>query len=255
MDVFDKPKVLVLFSGGKDSFITACRTVSDGYKAVLISCQTGSIFGEPYLRYGAERLIDRFGEDCVEYAGMLRSSPAKMRLSEGWLHSQWQSLGGVYPLLSNCQIQCLNCQTAMWICAIAYAKAKNISFLECGYKASDVFCTGIMEYTEIIKSIASKFNKSVRFPVWDMEGDFERDTELMHYGFHPSVLEPKCMLGCPPREQMTEETRGQLMQYCKDILVPKVEESIPYYSKVYTNIRLGTESFELFDKPKFGDDT
>ena len=37
--------------------------------------------------------------------------------------------------MTNCQIQCLHCQTAMWVCAIAYAKAKNIKNIAAGYKA------------------------------------------------------------------------------------------------------------------------
>lgn len=249
-----KGEVLVLFSGGKDSFLTVCDIVSRGYKAVLLSCQPGTIFGEPYLEYSAERLISKFGSECVEYAGVLYSGSTKMRLSESWLQSSWQMLGRVYPLLTNCQVQCLHCQMAMWVCAIAYAKAKDIPFLASGYKASDAFCTGASEYTQLVVKIAKQFERSVQFPIWDLENNFERDMKLLQYGFYSSILEPKCMVGYPPWEEMTKEVLQQLMEYCNDILVPKMEALIPHYESIYASIKLGSMSFEFFDKSVLHDD-
>lgn len=36
-------KVLVLFSGGKDSFLTACRLVEAGKHVILFSCNNGAL--------------------------------------------------------------------------------------------------------------------------------------------------------------------------------------------------------------------
>lgn len=247
MDIFENPDVLVLFSGGKDSFLTACRLIQEGYRVSLLSCQNGALMGEQYLQYGAERLIHHFGEDRVSYAGILYTGATRMRLDEQWAQKPWAELGAHYPLLTNCQVQCLHCQTAMWICAIAWAKAHDICFLACGYKETDVFCTGMSEYMRALRALLPE-GMSLTSRVWDVSSDYERDVEMESFGFIPAVLEPKCMLGRPPRELMSSAVKQQLMHYLEDNLLVNAPDLIEHLIPAYRAMKLSPTTFHFYDR-------
>lgn len=255
MDILNKPTALVLFSGGKDSFITACDAVARGYRVVLLSCQGGSLIGEQHLAWGAERLVKRFGSDSVEYAGIIYTGSAMSRLNEEWAQLTWKELGERFPLLINCQVQCLHCQTAMWTCAIALAFARGINTILCGYKNTDVFCTGLKSYLDGIKAIAEGYKIHCSAPLWDMVDDYERDCKMGLYGFNPQVLDPKCLMGRPPVQLLSEDAASEMKDYVRDVLAPKMKDMLPDYTRVYKTIRVTLHTFIESEKPDFCDES
>lgn len=196
------PQALVLFSGGKDSFLTAARLVEQGYDAVLVSFNNGSVLYEKNLLHGAARLKNRYGDRRIEYAGAYGTISTIWSLNEAWTYMPWDELGRKYPGTCNCQVTCLHCQTAMWIAAIAYAKARSIKFAAAGYKDQDEFCTGIRPWIDRIAGIAGKNQVTLLTPLWKTpewgeDKKYGRDVEMIEKFFEPSVLEPKCILGRP----------------------------------------------------------
>ena len=243
----DCKKYLVMFSGGKDSFLTACRILNGGNSVVLLSFNGGSVIAEKNLRHGADRLIQRYGADKVEYAGVYPTIATIQRLNSTWIYKTQKELADEYPYVTNCQFQCLHCQTAMWISAIAYCKAKDIHYIACGYRKSDVFCTGSPEYMDRISEIARKFDCYIETPVWDIENDWERDQEMLYNQFVPKVLEPKCLIGRAPLKGLSSNEHWDMIKYVDDVLYNKLWDLVDNLVPIFKNIKLFDESFSLID--------
>ena len=236
---------LVMFSGGKDSFLTACRLLNKGNKVKLLSFNGGGVIGEQNLLHGVNRLLKKYGEDNVEYVGIYPTISIIQRINRTWVYATQKELGEKYPSATNCQFQCLHCQTAMWIAAIAYCQAKEIKHIACGYRSNDVFCTGITEYMDEIKKIASQFDIDIVTPVSDIKDDLDRDFEMSSYGFAPQVLEPKCVLGNPAKDGLlSNEERTDLMSYFSENLYYQFDDAINSLIPMFSVIRIGNKSFE-----------
>lgn len=242
-------KYLVMFSGGKDSFLTACRILNGGDNVVLLSFNGGSMIAEKNLKHGAERLIQRYGQDKVEYVGIYPTIALIQRLNSNWIHMSQKQLGAEYPNVTNCQFQCLHCQTAMWISAIAYCNAKGIKYIACGYRKSDIFCTGSQEYMYRISKVAQHFNCYIETPVWDVDNDWERDQEMLFNQFVPKVLEPKCLIGRAPLKGLPKEEHDDMIKYFDKNIDSKLIELVNSLTPILKNIKLSDESFTLLEYP------
>ena len=249
-----KHTYLVLFSGGKDSFLSACRLLNDGHKVALLSFNGGAVCGEENIKSGAERIVKRYGSDNATYEGVYSTAATIRRLESRWAYFSQKELGERYPNLTNCQFQCLHCQTAMWTAAIAYCLAKDIKFIASGCKENDIFCTGNVLYLNRIKDIASKHGISIVFPLWELKNDWEREIEMVRYGFLPSVLEPKCLIGRPPKNgELCEAERVDMESYFADELAEAVEEGIERLRNIFKYMHLGDKSLVPFTWPEDSD--
>lgn len=252
--MLERTPVLILFSGGKDSFITACREIQNGKKARLISFNNSAIIGEKNLLHGTTRLENRYGPDAVSYEGCYNTGAVIQTLTDTWADSSWDALGKTYGPLTNGQVVCLHCQTAMWISAIAYAAAHFIPEIACGYKKSDVFCTGLESYIGRIRSLVEEHGLTMSLPVWDdsvwtdSPGEIERDYEMARHGFRPAVYEPKCMLGRPVHD-MTKKLQQAMMSYFDDILLGPARKEIDLLTPIFRTIRLSPESMAVLNYP------
>lgn len=247
-------KTVVLFSGGKESMLAACKCAAEHRQVTPLSCQPGTLRGENALAWAAERLQGRFGQNLIQPAEIVTSSSTKARIASTWTQTSWGSLGNCYPNLTNCQIQCLHCQTAMWVCAIAYAKAKNIKNIAAGYKATDDFCTGMKPYADYMAKLAGRFAIHIDLPVWDLK-DEDRDTQLEWYGLSPAILEPSCVIGEPPRTPMSNAAEHELMLYLdNEIGLERLMSYTNLLIPAYKTIKTGHTPENMYKtKPNFGD--
>lgn len=249
-----KSRVLVLFSGGKDSFLSACRLIMDGYTADLISFNNGAVANEKILAKSAQRLVNRYGESRVKYAGCYNTAAVVQSLSGWQSDAPWSELGSRYPDLYISQARCLACQTAMWAAGIAYAVARRIPAAACGYKASDVYCTGEQAYWDRVSAMASAHGIRLLRPVWDdtawlaEPGDMGRNLEMENAGFSPVAFEPKCLIG-RPADRMGAGGLDCMERYLDDVLVPAAREEIAHLVPVFRTLRLTPESLHAIDYP------
>lgn len=241
--------VLILFSGGMDSFLATCRLIRDGFKAVPILFNNGALAGETNITHSIERLINRYGSDRVSYAGVYNTAALIQRINSYSMSAPWSSMGRLYSNMTNTQAMCLNCQTAMWIAAIAYARSSGINKIACGYRQTDEFCTGQEPYFQIIKTIAEQYDIELIRPVWDdtkwrrhPSGD-GRAYEMIEQGFEPQVYEPKCMLGVPV-PPMTPALQADMICYVKDALLPGITKTIDHMIPIMAKINLTPESMK-----------
>ena len=243
-------RYLVLFSGGKDSFITTCRLANKGHSVTLLSINGGALACEKHLTHGVKRLIRRYGKDKIEYAGIYPTTGVLQVINKNWIYKTQKELGEEYPNLTNCQWQCLHCQTSMWISAIAYANAKGIHDIASGCKESDIFCTGITEYLDRIKELASEFDCTIHFPVWELGEDvWVREQEMMRNHFMPQVLEPKCLIGRPPLNGLQEPERLDMIKYYDDSLKDISKQEVKKLIPIFRVIRLSDTTFKPFEYP------
>lgn len=64
-------EVLLLYSGGLDSMLSACHLACKDYHVNLIHFDNGSSIGTENIIMGAEKLEDRFGSKKITYLGIV----------------------------------------------------------------------------------------------------------------------------------------------------------------------------------------
>lgn len=251
----NRTKYLVLYSGGKDSFLATCRVLNDGNDVVLLSFNNGCMVAEKNLQHGADRLAQKYSASRVEYAGVYPTIGTIQRLNEDWMYLPQSELGKKYPTITNCQVQCLHCQSSMWVAAIAYCKAHNIKHIACGYKNTDMFCTGMSSYIETIKRIAITFGIEVETPIWELgDNNWERDQELILNQFVPKVLEPKCLVGRSPRNGLSQQERIGLMTYFSNVIMDKMPSIVNNLVPFFSSMKLANEPFSDDDNCPYTSD-
>lgn len=60
---------LVLFSGGKDSFLSTIYLIEQGYKVILVHFDNGQTIGINNVKIGYKRLLKKYGSEKVSYIG------------------------------------------------------------------------------------------------------------------------------------------------------------------------------------------
>lgn len=232
---------IVFFSGGKDSFITACKMAEYGYNVRLLSFNNGSVICEENLKHGADRLRERY-PDNIEYVGVYATAGIFMELKYDIFRQKASEIAQQFPHLRLSQMTCLCCQTSMWIAGIAYCKARDIHAIATGYRSSDVFCTGHASWVEHMRGLAQDNYIEVILPAWDTvnwdeSGGFDRDSEMVRRNFLPSVLEPKCTLGLPA-DPMSDEEKKDMSKFYITILHDKAVQLISEIEKIFRTLQV-----------------
>lgn len=237
--------VLLMFSGGKDSFLTACKLAENGHNVKILVFNSGCIAGEENALVTAQRLVRKYGKH-IEVLGIRTSMATRILIDRPWKTMSMEELSKYYPNVTGIQSQCFFCQTSMWIEAIAYCVAKDIKYIACGYKSSDKFCTGSEYYMDILANICSDYNLEMKTPMWsfvDTENGIDiRDEEMHRRRFIPSVLEPKCTVGLPVKQKISDEEMLELIRYFNEHVDYK--NLINKSSKVLKYIRITDKSLE-----------
>lgn len=247
----ESKRVLVLFSGGKDSFLTACKYLDAGYSVGLLSFNNGALAAEKHLLHGATRLSNRYGADRVQYEGVYNTAATISRLKEWYANQSYMVLRTEFSNLVPTQVMCLHCQVAMWIAAIAYADARHFDAIATGYHKSDEFCTGSTKFIRAMSALAGVRRIHVDTPLWEEADDgvpweVWRDLQMTSRGFEPSVLEPKCMLGMPC-SKLTPDQEREMVCYYERHLIKIAESQITHLSSVFKHLRLSSESLAVGD--------
>lgn len=219
-------RTLVLFSGGMDSFVTACRCIEDGEFVGLLFCNGGYVVDEENILHSVARLHNRYGENALTYEGAVCTAGIIKRLSEWWEGAAVKELAVRFPNMRIAQMQCLHCQTAMWVAAIAMARARNYDKICAGCRSDDIFCTGSERFQQAMDEIANEFGIHAMFPVlytenWEAPWSQQRQIEMENRGFLPRVLEPKCMIGRPVTP-LDAADKAEMRKYFDEVLRDKI---------------------------------
>ena len=89
--------VVLLFSGGKDSMLTCCRLLSQGYKVYLMVCNTGTIFLVNKAIETAKYLESHFDSGSVEFVGEYLTYSYRLRFMKKFLTTESYAFAESYP--------------------------------------------------------------------------------------------------------------------------------------------------------------
>lgn len=209
----NEKNVLVMLSGGRDSFLTVCKMIALGYHVHLITYDNGCMSGTDNVEILVERIIKRFGEDKVSNAGIHSIAQNIKVLMKKVLYEEPINICSKYPHLIYNQLNCLACHSVMYLHSIAYCKANNITAIAEGARKQQEFFVELPEMKKHYEKMCEQHGIELYMPVYELESDSERKDELAEWGFLPKTYEPQCWLGCPLLKSLTVDQRKDLETY------------------------------------------
>lgn len=219
-------EVLLLFSGGRDSFLSACRLVENGYYVHLVTYDNGCMSNIKPVYNTKDRIINKYGISHITFDGIRNIAKQLYSLHQVFSSKTLTEWAEKYPDIRSAQVCCLNCHTCMVADAIVYAYKNNIQYIADGGRKSQGFIVELPEMVLKYKMLCKSLNLNLLLPVFNLEDDFERKLELADRGFVPKTFEPQCFAGSPLRQKLTEEEIKSLVDYYTDIIEPIVLNNI-----------------------------
>ena len=228
-------EVIQLFSGGKDSFLSTCKLVEEGYKVNLIFYENGCGLKGNNIDHGVNRLIKKYG-DKVNYIGKRNVSAIWRELIYEYFNMTPSEIIQEYGEVPISQFNCLTCRVSMYIYSIIVAKQLNIKYISDGARRDQLF---VIEQDVMINKFEKLFEDNdlkLILPVYNLNSDWEEKNELLIRGFNPKVLEPQCLLGIPMKSNniSSEEIMGTVNVYDK-LIKNKIQDIIKRYMNVNLN--------------------
>lgn len=218
--------VLLLFSGGRDSFLSACKLIESNYQVHMLSFINGHMSGDDCLADMAARIVNIYGADRVDYLGKMSVTADLFQLLHEFLYLNVSQLCLEYPDLRSAQMPCLACHTAMIVRAIAYCKLNNIHYISGGERRSQGMIVELPDMIERYKDMGKHNGVELILPVYDLEDDWDRKLQLAGRGFIPKTMEMQCWLGCPLEKSLSVNEVASLIAYYDKVMQPIIQDKI-----------------------------
>ena len=213
-----KKEVILMYSGGLDSFLSCIRLVNQGYKVYLLHFDNGSSIGTENIQIGAERLQKMY-KDNVEFLG-IASTAAKFIYYRELANIENLNALELYEKhgkISISKYRCLLCRMAMYTYAISLAKKMNIKYIAEGARKSQLFAIEQQELISEFKNLCNKYEIELLTPVIDLDDDYQKENELLDNGFLPIANEGKCLLGYQMDRELTKEEIEDIKKFYTSI--------------------------------------
>lgn len=217
---------LLMLSGGRDSFYSACKLVSKGYFVYMITYDNGHMSRVDAAAEVGKRIERRFGQNKVRYLGVYPIASRITPLVEKLYNRSVLQLCSDYPHIIFSQINCLACHTVMYWNSIALCKAMGIKVLAEGARKSQGFFVEQLEMKERYERLCKQYDIELELPAFELNDDRERKRVLADWGFLPKTCETQCWLGCPMAEALTKDNIKDLATYYDKEISPKAAEII-----------------------------
>lgn len=225
-NIQESKNVLVMLSGGRDSFLATCRLIEQGYHAYMVTYDNGCMSNIKAVTQVAKRIIKKYGASRASFIGIYSMTTYLYRLLETYLYKTASESSKQYPDLIPAQLRCLACRTGMYIEAIVYCKTHNIQCIAEGARKVQKFIVELPEMIERYKMLTQKNEIELILPVYEFSNDWERKLELADRGYIPKTLEPQCWLGCPLRQELNSSEIKSLVNYYDNEIEYKLQKII-----------------------------
>lgn len=215
----------VMFSGGRDSFVSACRMLDRGYRVHLVTFDNGCMSGLNFVNHGADRLRNRY-EDRILCVTALPIAEYFSRIRERIYERETYDIANVYPYLVLNQLNCLMCHSMMYIAGVKYCLSNGVGMIVDGGRISQGFIVEQREMVNRYKSFCQSFGIEVEFPVLNVLDDLLIKEEMSDRGFIPKVLETQCWVGGRLKEELSDSQKMDLLRYFDAELEPFMRKEI-----------------------------
>lgn len=226
-------KVLVLFSGGKDSFLSSLLYLEKGYTVYLVTYENGCGLNSKSAILMAKRLIKKYGDDRVKILGVKNISPIMREFLNMYYNLLPSDIIKNYGEVPISQFNCLSCRLSMYIMSIIICKQLNINTVTDGARISQLFAIEQDIFLDKFQELFKYYNIDILFPVKDIEDDFELKNQILIRGFVPKTYEPQCLLGMPIKDKcLDEKIISSVINVYDKLLKEKTYQLIDKYKDV-----------------------
>lgn len=228
MKKIDGEEVIVLFSGGKDSFLSTCILLEEGYKVNMVTFENGLGLSSHNALHGANRIIEKYGEAKAVSWGVKPVASIWREFFLPYFNMKPSEVMEEYGELPISQFHCLSCRMAMYVWCIIAAKQKNICFIADGARQDQRFVIELSSFLEELKTFLGEYGIQVLLPVFDLDCNQKAKNQILLRGFTPKVLEPQCLLGVPlPNEDDPDhEIQNAAINFFRKVIKPKAHQII-----------------------------
>ena len=208
-------RVLVLYSGGKDSLLSTLLLIEQGYQVYLVHYDNAYEIGKVNVKKGFKRLEKKYGSEKIRFIGIFRE------LIKEFYNTKANEIVQKFGNISISQFNCLACRLSMYIETIILCKQLGISVVADGARISQKFAIEQEEMLQLFVLLFKEYNIDMLFPVKDLEDDFQEKNEA------------QCLLGMPLEKDFinNDELMATIRVY-KELLHVKVDGLVKRYSKV-----------------------
>ncbi len=227
-----KEKVIVLFSGGKDSFLSTCKLIDDGFKVYMITFNNGCCLKSNCAEIEANRIIKKYGKENAEFLGVQNIVAIFREFFLPYFNMKPKEISKEYGELTISQFNCLACRSSMYIWSIIKAKQMKIKYLAIGARRSQGFVEQLPIMINKFKDFLRNYSLELLTPVYDLESKWELKNSILQRGFVPKTLDPMCLLGVPLDKPQDKEIQKAVAKFFDKIILKRSDKIIKRYLKI-----------------------
>lgn len=219
--------VILMLSGGRDSFLAACRLLEDSKKFHLkmVTYDNGCSYCSANVNEVSQRIIKKYGADRAEYLGVYKISSVIREFFFPYFNMTPVEQSKEFFGLTPSQFHCLVCRTSMYIYSVWLALLHGASGIAEGGRESQGF---VIELPGMAKEryplLVESVGLNLLLPVYDLRDDWIRDNELLSRGYLCKSFEAKCLIGVPVNGSVDESVIQGVHAYYDKIMLPLIKE-------------------------------
>lgn len=226
-------KVLVLYSGGKDSMLSAMLLIEQGYQVFLVHYDNSLEVDSHNIKSGIKRLEKKYGSDKVKYIGIKKIDGLFREFIREFYNFKSNLITKKFGNVSISQFNCLACRLSMYVESIIICKQLKIDFVADGARNSQLFAIEQDQMLHLFIELFKFYNIELLLPVKNLKDDFQEKNEFLIRGIIPKVSESQCLIGMPLNsDSVDEEILSATIKIYQTFLFPKVKSLIEKYSNI-----------------------
>ena len=226
-------EVLVLFSGGKDSFLSTLIALEKECKVHTVTFQNGLELKLKNVLIGAKRIQKKYGKDRINIIGIKNIEAIWRELICEFYNWDIQSILNRFGKMTISQYNCLSCRLAMYIASIIICKTNHIECVIDGARKSQLFAIEQPKMIQKFKQLFQENNLNIEYPLLYKDNDFQIKNEILARGFIPKMNEAQCLLGMPiAKDGVSQEILEGMINVYDKYLYAKTKQLINQYKNI-----------------------
>lgn len=222
----NQKKVVLMLSGGRDSFLAACRLLEDpsDYYLLMVTFDNGCSYRSGDAKLVADRIIAKYGESRAEYLGVFKIGSVIREFFFPYFNMKPEEQAKQFFGMTPSQFHCLICRTSMYLYSIWIAMLNGAIYIAEGGRRDQEFVIELPgmaqeRFPELVRSAGLE----LLLPVYNLNDNWIRDNELLARGYQCKSLEPKCMVGVPINNSVDESVIAGVHAYYDNVILPLIK--------------------------------